>query len=206
MRCMRRGFLVPEIILETERLLLRKEAEGDQAVWRAHMNSEQVMARLGGPRTAAQIAESFVRKAEGWARYGYSFMMIERKADGMLIGQCGLAPIDTDAAPPALRGRPQIGWTLREDCWGQGYAMEAARAVLAWAFDRIDAPIVFSQTSESNAASWALMEKLGMERLEALDYADPDYPAADNPTKIYAMTRAAWRARPTPAQKDSMVS
>lgn len=187
-----------EIMLETARLRLRKEAEGDQAVWLAHMNSDAVMARLGGPRTAQEIAESFVRKAEGWARYGYSFMMIERKDDGLLIGHCGLAPIDADPAPLSLKGRPQIGWTLREDVWGKGYAREAARGVLVMAFDKLDAPIVFGQTSESNMPSWRLMEWLGMERLADLDYADPGYPEADNPTKVYAITRAAWRAQKEP--------
>lgn len=187
------------IILETERLRLRKEAPGDQAIWLEHMNTPQVTARLGGPRTAEEVAASFRRKAEGWERYGYSFMLVERKADGLLIGHCGLAPIETGCAPPALKDQPQIGWTLRADCWGQGYAAEAARAVLTMAFDRLAKPLVYGQTSQSNAGSWRLMERLGMDRLSDMDYVDPDYPAADNPTMVYAITHAHWRAQQEPA-------
>ncbi len=187
-----------EVILETARLRLRKEAEGDQAVWLAHMNTPQVLANLGGPRTPEEVAQSFVRKAEGWARFGYSFMMVERKEDGLLIGHCGLAPVETEVAPPALRNQPQIGWTLRADCWGQGYAIEAARGVLTMAFETLGQSVIYGQTSQSNVGSWRLMQKLGMERLADLDYVDPDYPEADNPTKIYAITLANWRAQQEP--------
>lgn len=187
-----------EVILETSRLRLRKEAEGDQAIWLEHMNTPQVMANMGGPRTAEQIAKTFLWKAEGWARNGYSFMLVERKSDGLLIGHCGLAPIDAESAPPTLKGQPQIGWTLRADCWGQGYATESARGVLDYAFDTLGQSTVYGQTSQSNVGSWRLMERLKMERLADLDYVDPDYPAADNPTKIYAITHADWRAQQEP--------
>jgi RimJ/RimL family protein N-acetyltransferase len=184
-----------EVIAETQRLLLRTEAAGDQAVWLKHMNCAQVMEHLGGPRTAEKVAESFARMADGWAQHGFSFMLVERKSDGMLIGHCGLTKIDTHAAPDALNGQIQIGWTLRPDCWGQGYAQEAAQTVLDMAFTRYRARRLFGQTSQSNEASWRLMKKLGMTRRASLDYSDPDYPPQDNPTIIYAMTHDAWRAR-----------
>ncbi len=193
-----------EMIAQTERLWLRTEAAGDQAVWAAHMNTPQVMAHLGGPRTAQQIADSFQRMADGWAQHGFSFMLLERKSDGLLIGHCGLTRIDTHAAPEALNGRIQIGWTLRADCWGQGYAMEAARAVMEMAFEKLRTRTLFGQTSEGNVASWRIMEKLGMTRRARLDYSDPDYPPQDNPTMVYAMSRDDWRAGDsgTSRQKD----
>jgi RimJ/RimL family protein N-acetyltransferase len=188
---------VPRIIARTERLLLRTEAGGDQAVWRDHMNATAVMAHLGGPRTAEQIAQSFQRMAEGWVQRGYSFMLVERRSDGLLIGHCGLGLIDVPEAPAELQDQMQIGWTLRPDCWGRGYALEAARAVSRLAFDRFGAQTLFAQTSQSNGPSWRVMERLGMVRRADLDYVDPVFPAEDNPTIIYELSGARWRAGET---------
>ena len=183
-----------EIIARTERLLLRTEAEGDQRIWREHMNRPAVMAHLGGPRTDEQIAENFQRMADNWARHGFSFMLLERRSDGLLLGHCGLALIEPAEAPAALHGQMQIGWMLRPDCWGQGYALEAARRVTALAFERFGATTLFGQTSQGNAPSWRLMERLGMRRRADLDYSDPAYPPDDNPTIIYELSGARWRA------------
>ncbi len=188
--------LKPQVIARTERLLLRTEAPGDRTAWLAHMNNDAVMAHLGGPVQPDRVHESFRRRAEGWARNGFSFMMLERINDAMLIGHCGLSTIDTREAPAALHGQAQIGWALREDCWGQGYAREAAEMVVSLAFTRFDLPTLYGQTSQGNTGSWGLMQKLGMSRRVDLDYVDTDYPPEDNPTMIYHLTREIWQGRP----------
>jgi RimJ/RimL family protein N-acetyltransferase len=185
-----------ETLLQTERLLLRTEADGDRAIWFDHMNCAQVLEHLGGVQTMDQIEASFERMGAGLRETGWPFLLIALKDDGTLIGKCGLVPIDTEAAPGGLRGQIQIGWTLRADMWGHGYAREAAAAMLGFAFEARDADMVFGQTSQGNVASWRLMEKLAMRRRADLDYVDPAYPAKDNPTIIYAMERAQWLARP----------
>ncbi|MCW2389490.1 RimJ/RimL family protein N-acetyltransferase [Sphingobium sp. B11D3B] len=182
------------MIAETERLILRTEQPGDQQVWLAHMNTPEVRACLGGPRPADAIADNFARIAADWETKGISLAMIERKADGLLLGDCGLGVIDSPEAPDELAGQWEIGWIIRRDCWRKGYAQEAARAMLARAFESWDLPAVFAQTSLSNPPSWGLMEKLGMRRRADLDYGDSRYPAADNPTIIYEMRRADWTA------------
>src|SRR5690606_10040675 len=106
----------------------------------------------------------------------------------------GLARIETGCAPDELRDAVQVGWTLRADCWGKGYAREASEAALALAFDRLALPRVYAQTSLRNTASWGLMERLGMARRADLDYPDPDYPPEDNPTMVYQLDAADWRA------------
>ena len=68
--------------------------------------------------------------------------------------------------------------------------------MLGLGFGSLGFPVIFAQTSESNRASTRLMERLGLERMPALDYVDPDYPAADNPTTVYRMSREEWVARP----------
>lgn len=184
-----------DVVLETGRLVLRRERDGDFAVWMAHLNTPEVRAYLGGVNSAEDAAENVAKMARGWEANGFSFMFVDLKPAGPMIGICGLSRIETECAPEELRGAIQVGWILRADHWGKGYAAEAARAVLAWAFDDLGIETVYSQTSQRNRASWGLMEKLGLSRRADLDYGDPKYPPEDNPTIVYAIGRDEWAAR-----------
>lgn len=182
--------MAADIELRTERLILRGERAGDRAVWLEHMNTPEVTAHLGGPVSADKVHASFDRMAEP---SDLPFLLIERREDGMLVGKCGLSHIDTACAPAALDGQVQIGWTIRADCWGQGYARESAQAMMGRAFEEFGSEQLFAQTSDRNRRSWRLMERLGLARLPDLDYADPDYPPEENPTIVFAISRSAWR-------------
>ena len=183
------------IVAETERLVLRRELPGDLAVWLEHMNTPAVMGRIGGVQPPEKVAEGFAKMAEQAAAHAPSFHFVALKSDGTLIGQCGLSRIDTAVAPDGLKNAIQVGWSLRADYWGQGYAREAAEAALALAFGQFGLARVYAQTSESNVPSWRLMERLGMHRCAELDYPDADYPPEDNPTMVYRVDATDWRAR-----------
>ena len=122
---------------------------------------------------------------------GFTFWAVERKADKALLGFCGLKIAD-DAGSP-VEGLYEIGWRLREDAWGQGYAKEAAIASLDFAFDRLGAPRVIALTVTGNRASWGLMERLGMTRRADLDYEGPAW--AEGPIIVYEIEKAAWTAQ-----------
>lgn len=192
-----------DIFAETERLVLRRERPGDRDLWLEHMNTPQVMEKVGGVITADKVAERFDEMAAAdWAAEP-PFVFVALKSDDTLIGKCGLAAIETPVAPDSLRGQFQIGWTLRADHWGKGYATEAAATMLALAFGRFDLQVVYSQTSERNRGSWRVMERLGMSRLAELDYDDPDYPPEDNPTMVWGITRDAWERVGVKASADA---
>jgi len=182
-----------DIIAETERLVLRRELPGDLAVWLEHMNTPEVMKMVGGVQSPEAVAESFAKMAAA-ADGLLSFCFLALKVEGTLIGKCGLSRIETAVAPDELRGAVQAGWTLRADCWGRGYAREAAEAALVLAFERVGLSRIYAQTSQRNFASWRLMERLGMVRRADLDYPDADYPPEDNPTMVYQLDAADWRA------------
>lgn len=184
-----------DTVLATERLILRRWRDSDFEEWFAHLNTPEVRAHLGKVDSRESLAARIERVKASLEEKGYSFLAVERREDGMFLGACGIADMTSEWPPEAMQGAPEIGWQLRADCWGNGYATEAARAVLAMAFEQFAKPVVYSQTSEANVASWKVMERLGMERMPQLDYDDPDYPAEENPTKVYALTREAWQAR-----------
>lgn len=186
-----------KILAETERLVLRHWRKADLDQWLAHLNTSEVRRHLGGVETAEKVAEKFARLERAWAKDGFSFLAVDRREDGKFLGTCGIARIETASAPDELNGAIQIGWQLRADCWGQGFATEAAKVVLAMAFGEFGLTAVYAQTSDKNIASWRVMERLKMTRRADLDYDDPDYLPEENPTMVYAITREEWQVGQT---------
>lgn len=82
-----------------------------------------------------------------------------RTGDGVVVGHCGFhgPPDDPDV------GRAEIGYTVLDPYRGQGYATEAARALVEWALDG-RSPVVFASVSPGNAASLGVVSRLGFER------------------------------------------
>ena len=181
-----------DIIAETDRLILRTIEEGDAARQDRLLNTPAVMARLGGVKELHEIEAKHAKAMAMYAREGFSFLFMVEKASGEMVGHCGIKRVDNPLAPNV--GDHEIGWLVREDRWRRGYAEEAMRAILDWAFTRIQAPHVVALTSEANAGSWKLMQKLGMVRREDLDFADPAFPAEDNPTIQYSLTQEQWES------------
>lgn len=179
-----------EIVIETERLILRRIEEGDAALQFAVLNTPAVMECLGGVKELHEIEAKHAKSMAWFAQHGFGFMMMIEKDTGELVGHAGLKRVDNENAPN--QGDYEIGWLVREDRWRRGYAMEAMRAVVDWAFTRHDAPHLVALTSERNEPSWRLMQKLGMERREDLDFVDPSYEARDNPTIQYSLGQEQW--------------
>ena len=185
---------MPDIIAETERLVLRTIEEGDAELQYQLLNSPAVMERLGGPKELHEIEAKHAKSMQLQARYGFSFLFLIEKESGEFVGHAGMKLVDNELAKNV--GDHEIGWLIREDRWRRGYAEEAVRAILEWAFLRVGAPHVVALTSTSNEPSWRLMEKLGMTRREDLDFDDPAFPPADRRTILYSLTKQQWESQP----------
>ncbi|MGB3472946.1 MAG: GNAT family N-acetyltransferase [Erythrobacter sp.] len=182
-----------DIVLETQRLILRKITEGDAVLQNRILNTPNTMARLGGVKELHEIEAKHAKVMASFAKHGFGFMMMIEKETGDLVGHAGMKVVDNPLAPNV--GDHEIGWLVREDRWRRGYAYEAMVAVIDWAFTRHEVPFLVALTSPSNVGSWKLMEKLGMKRREDLDFEDPAYPPEDNPTIQYSITRQQWENR-----------
>lgn len=181
-------------MIETARLILRDWREADIAPFIRHTNTEPVMRWLGGVKSAAELREIVESRLMRWQRErGFTFWVVERKDDGALLGFCGLKLADQPGSP--IEGDVEIGWRLREDAWGQGYAKEAATAALDAAFTRFGADEVVALTVDGNTGSWGLMERLGMRRREELDYDDMRYGPPWRRSIVYSLDREAWKSR-----------
>ncbi len=178
---------------ETDRLRLRGWTDGDRAEFVRRLNTPAVMRWLGGVQTQAEHDAAFDR-IDGYQRdYGHTFWIVERKSDGALLGFCGLKRVNSPGAG-GLTGDFEIGWRLREDSWGQGFAKEAAIASLDLAFTRFGAPHVVALTVTGNESSRRLMDRLGMTRCADLDFEDDRYGPELNPTTVYRIKAGDWPA------------
>lgn len=180
--------------LRTPRLILRPSAADDLPWILECINTPAVMRHLGGAiRTIEEVEAGLSADIAAFASGEYRRWTACLADDGRKVGRCGLFRVRSEAAPDALRGQCEIGWTFVEEAWGKGYATEAARAVLDFAFGTLALAEVFSQTSESNAASTRMMHRLGIRSRPELGYVDPDYPPEDNPTTVWSIAAREWK-------------
>ncbi|GAO39554.1 putative acetyltransferase [Sphingomonas changbaiensis NBRC 104936] len=159
----------------TERLLLRSWRDADADAFESACNTPAVTRYLGGLQTRAQIEAAVERIRACEAENGFCFWVVERQADNAFLGFCGLKRMRIDNSPEALVDEPEIGWRLREQAWGQGYAKEAALAALGLAFGRFGLDQVYAITMTENAPSWGLMRRIGMSPRPDLDFDMPVY-------------------------------
>ena len=183
------GDAAPPFRHETERLVLRDWREADWPRFWDATNTPAVMRWLGGVAGEVKREAAQQRLLSYREEYGHTFWCVERKADGEVLGFCGLKRSNQAGGPTGLM---EVGWRLREDAWGQGYAKEAAAASLDLAFDRFDADEVVAFTVNGNTASWGLMKRLGMRRREDLDFPNGDFDDADPVIIVYSIARAIW--------------
>jgi RimJ/RimL family protein N-acetyltransferase len=159
-------------MIETDRMMLRPWVESDvQHLFQA-TNTPDVMLFLGGLQEPEAFEAAFHRHTKLQTENGFCFWIMERRTDSLLLGSCGLK---VGTLGP-ITGEIEIGWRLRRDAWGQGYAREAAMATLDWTWRNLGCRRVVATTVRDNARSWGLMERLGMCRDITLDFDHPDYP------------------------------
>jgi RimJ/RimL family protein N-acetyltransferase len=108
-----------------------------------------------GKLTRAQVRERLLREISTEKAHGIQYWPIFLLNTGEHIGCCGLRPHD------AARGLLEIGFHIRPAHWGRGYAFEAARAAIGYAFDTRKASGLFAGHNPANAASRHLLGKLG---------------------------------------------
>jgi RimJ/RimL family protein N-acetyltransferase len=91
--------------------------------------------------------------------FGYGLFSVIRRADNLLIGDCGLERMEVEG-----RNVAELGYDFRSDAWNRGYATEAARAVREHAFNTLGLAELISLVRQTNAASARVAEKVGMRR------------------------------------------
>ncbi len=178
-------------LLETERLTLRRWFESDRESFHRLNSDPEVMATLGPVMSRAESDALMNRIEESFRRTGYGLWCVD--LDGESIGYTGFLK-------PWFRDGIEVGWRIRSEHWGNGYAPEAARACLEVGFrPAAEGGIGFAEiltfTAEINTKSIRVMEKLGFVRDLEGDFDHPSVPVG-SPLRghvLYRMTADQYR-------------
>lgn len=179
--------------IETQRLILRQWRTADKEPYAALNADPDVMEHFPSALTRSQSDEMVDVMASVLAEKGRGLWATEVKATATFIGFIGLSvPRFETAFTPCV----EIGWRLAKHAWGHGYAPEGATAVLAYGFDHVDLPNdeIVSFTTEANAKSRRVMEKIGLVHDAARDFDHPLLPDWSGRRHVlYAISRDRWR-------------
>lgn len=176
--------------IRTDRLILRRFQPADLARFMAYRNDPEVV-RYDGvrPVTEARARAFIAAQAVTPAAEPGMWLQIAVELPGAgLIGDCGF---QVDEGTP---GTAEIGYRLRRDLWGQGFASEAVAGVLDWAFGTLGLHRVIATIDTRNTRSVALVERLGF-RLEGQlveSYPEPD---GWSDEYLYAILEREWGPR-----------
>jgi len=142
--------------LVTERLVLRMFRESDLDAYAAICSDPEVMRYLApSPMTRAEAWRNMAMVLGHWQLRGYGLWAVEERGSGLLAGRVGCW------RPEGWPGL-EVGWMLGREFWGHGYATEAARAALGWAFIELRQAHVISLIRPENARSIGVARRLGM--------------------------------------------
>ena len=159
------------LTLDTERLQLRRWRDADRELFAALNADPRVMEFFASGPLSQRDSDALADRIEDqFAEFGFGLWAIDVPGVVEFAGFCGLAvPSFTAHFTPCV----EIGWRLAADCWGRGYATEAARAVLAHAFGPLGLREIVSFTTVANVRSQRVMQRIGMTRSPADDFDHP---------------------------------
>jgi len=193
--------------LNTSRLRIRAWRESDfepHVMWEADPRVNEFLPFLHAPRTTEASREQIARflatpaeKRAQWAREWlrakrqkpYPEWAVEVTGIADVIGAIGFAmdTFESDFTPCV-----EIGWRIAPEYWGNGYATEAATAVLRYGFTTLGLNEIFSMSALGNKRSLVLMQRIGLRYVK--DFLFPLLPDGHplRPYALYKLTRAEW--------------
>ncbi len=145
------------VIMETERLLIRRITRKDMDALLAIMGKPEVMYAWEHGFTKKDVRKWINRQLTRYRKDGFGYFAVILKESGALIGQAGLMK-STINGNEAI----ELGYILNNTYWHNGYGTEAARACLEYAFGELGLKTVCCSIRPENEASIRVAEKLGM--------------------------------------------
>jgi [ribosomal protein S5]-alanine N-acetyltransferase len=182
---------LPTPTLQTARLLLRPFVESDaDAIYALQSNARVLRYWDSPPWTEYSRAAEFIAACRKMEEDGSGTRFaVETRSGNSFVGWCSIFQWN-----PVYRSLG-IGYCFDEPVWGKGYATEAVRAVLHWAYESLDLNRVEAELDTRNAASARVLEKLGFER-EGLRREDCIVSGEVSDSWIYGLLKRDWKAEP----------
>jgi RimJ/RimL family protein N-acetyltransferase len=178
---------INDLQLDTPRLVLRPPRYEDLDPWAAMMADAESARFIGGALPRAVTWRGLMTMIGAWHAQGFAMFSVMEKATGRWVGRVG---------PWMPEGWPgtEIGWAIVRECWGRGYATEAALATAEWAFEVLGWTEMIHSIAPDNVASQRVACRLGS-RNRGPGQLPP--PFEHDTVDIWGQTREEWRSRRT---------
>jgi GrpB-like predicted nucleotidyltransferase (UPF0157 family)/predicted acetyltransferase len=180
------------IIKETKRLIIRTLQDSDTELLAKLSNDPVVMEHFPSAQSLEEIQYLVDRIHKHYDEHNYTLYAVDLKSSHKFIGFTGLMSVPFKAHfTPAV----EIGWRLAKEYWNNGYATEAAQAVLELAFNEHNLNEVVSFTALSNIPSQRVMQKIGLLHDCRDDFEHPKLPK-DHPLSqhvLYRLSKESWQ-------------
>jgi RimJ/RimL family protein N-acetyltransferase len=163
-----------DAVVTTARLVLRRLAHHDLDALAAIQRDPETMRFLGGPRSRARTGETLGWIIEAEREQGFGLWATTLRADGTLIGRCGILVQDVEGET-----EHEIAYLLGSQWWGRGYATEAAAAIRDYARAELGLDRMISLIDPENTPSQAVARRIGMEH-------ERDIVFEGRPTSVFA--------------------
>jgi RimJ/RimL family protein N-acetyltransferase len=171
-----------KVVIETDRLLLREFAPEDLAALARVLCDRDAMRFYPMIFDEAAAKEWIARNQQRYAAQGHGLWAMDLKSTDEMIGDCGITLQDVDG-----ESLLEIGYHLRRDMWGQGFATEAARACCDYGFTRLRAEFLVSLVRPENLPSCRVAERNGMKVWKETLH-------AGLPHLVYRVRRSEWNS------------
>ena len=167
------------MILETERLYLRRLEQSDYSALCKILQDEEVMYAYEHAFSDEEVQEWLDRQLKRYEDYDFGLWAVILKETGELIGQCGLTMQDCKDKQVL-----EIGYLFQKAYWHKGYATEAAIACKKYAFEILKATEVFSIIRDNNIPSQKVAKRNGM---KVVDQFVKHYYGMDMPHLVFSV-------------------
>lgn len=177
--------VAPGPVLETARLILRPTATEDLDGWAELMGDAEAARFIGGLQPRSSAWRGMASMAGSWTLKGFGMFSVIEKSSGDWLGRIG--PWQPEGWPGT-----EVGWGLKREAWGKGYAVEAAIATIDWVFDDLGWDKVIHCIDPENTPSQKVAERLGSRNGGRGQLPEP---FADHIVDLWGQTAAEWRVR-----------
>ena len=180
--------------LETARLILRQPRLSELDSWAEFMADPETANHIGGVQPRSVVwrsmatttdAPAMAAMAGSWAISGLGMFSVLEKASGEWIGRLG--PWNPEGWPGT-----EVGWGIRRQSWGRGYATEGSIAAIDWSFSELGWDEVIHTIAPENLNSQAVAKRLGSTLLRSTSLPAP---YADMVVDVWGQSRSQWQAQ-----------
>lgn len=144
-------------IIETKRLFLRELIESDKEELGKILTDQESMKFYPAPFSDKKVEDWIKWNIDNYKKYKHGLWAVILKEGNVFLGDCGITIQDIEGEQ-----LPELGYHIKKEYCNKGFATEAAKACMKYAFATLDYPELYTYTKHDNKPSFRVAEKNGM--------------------------------------------